>query len=176
MVQFAGGWLFDRMKAGWDVTILVAEHPDERPLQILGARIIDLECALTSEEQRPRPQALAAPATLLGCDSRVRLRVLEALDDRVTEVALWGETSQAELGNNTLALVEHRLSAVARAFKAQALTAAGVGSASSGLTETFRRGVRARPSVAADLMPAGQGVSPVSGRAERPGPVRIISV
>ena len=43
VVKFAGGWLFDRAMAGWDVTVLVADHPDERPLQILGAQIVDLE-------------------------------------------------------------------------------------------------------------------------------------
>ena len=50
---------------------------------------------------------------------------------------------------------EHRLSAAARAFKAQALTAAADPDAGSvGDTETFRCGVMATPSVAADLVPA----------------------
>src|SRR5439155_14971420 len=43
VVKFAGGWLFDRAMAGWDVTVLLVDHPDERPLQILGAHTIDLE-------------------------------------------------------------------------------------------------------------------------------------
>ena len=33
VVKFAGGWLFDRAMAGWDVTVLLVDHPDERPLQ-----------------------------------------------------------------------------------------------------------------------------------------------
>ena len=48
VVKFAGGWLFDRAMAGWDVTVLVADHPDERPLQILGVQIVDLEYALAT--------------------------------------------------------------------------------------------------------------------------------
>ena len=97
VVRFAGGWLFDRAIAGWDVSVLLtdlADHPDGRPLQILGAQIVDLGEALASvesgAESRPRPQALAAAADLFGCDPRVRQGVLQALDHGVTEVTLWG--------------------------------------------------------------------------------------
>jgi len=61
VVKFAGGWLFDRAMAGWDVTVLVADHVDPRPLQILGAQIIDLEHALESAGQTPRPQNSRSP-------------------------------------------------------------------------------------------------------------------
>jgi hypothetical protein len=157
VVKFAGGWLFDRAMAGWDVTVLVAEHPDDRPLQILGAQILDLEDALASIETRPRPQALAAAADLFGCDPRVRQGVLQALDHGVTEVTLWGETWPAEL-DDSVGLVQHRLSTAAQTFKAQALAAAlnvgGAPQSSIGHTETFRSGLLACPSVAADLVPA----------------------
>jgi hypothetical protein len=154
VVQFAGGWLFDRAMAGWDVTVLVADHPDARPLQILGTRVIDLEDALAAVESRPRPQALAAAADLFGCDSRVRQGVLQALDHGVTEVTLWGETWPAEL-DHSVGLVQHRLSMAAWTFKAQALAAAAVPHASIDYIETFRSGLLACPSVAADLVPAG---------------------
>ena len=72
VVRFAGGWLYDRAMAGWDVTVLIADRPDDRPLQILGVQVLDLEDALASVGTRPRPQALAAAADLFGCDSRVR--------------------------------------------------------------------------------------------------------
>lgn len=94
VVRFAGGWIFDRSMAGWDVTVLVADHPDVRPLQIVGARVLDLEDALTSVQSRPRPQALAAAADLFGCEPRVRQGVLQALDHGVTEVTLWGRTGR----------------------------------------------------------------------------------
>src|SRR3974377_1817445 len=53
VVQFAGGWLFDRAMAGWDVTVLLADHSDCRPLHILGARILDLEEPLVREVSDP---------------------------------------------------------------------------------------------------------------------------
>jgi hypothetical protein len=157
VVRFAGGWLFDRAMAGWDVTVLLpdhsAEHADDRPLHILGARTIDLEYALASVGNRPRPQALAAAADLFGCDPRVRRGVLQALDHGVTEVTLWGETWPAEL-DDSVGLVQHRLSTAAQTFKAQALAAAASPASSIGVVETFRSGLMACPSVAADLLPA----------------------
>ena len=157
VVRFAGGWLFDRAMAGWDVSVLLtdlADHPDGRPLQILGAQIVDLEEALASVEYRPRPQALAAAADLFGCDPRVRQGVLQALDHGVTEVTLWGETWPAEL-DDSVGLVQHRLSRAAQTFKAKALAAAALPDGSVGHIETFRSGLLACPSVAADLVPAG---------------------
>jgi hypothetical protein len=153
VVRFAGGWLFDRAMAGWDVTVLVADHRDERPLQILGAQTIDLEYALASAGQRPRPQTLAAAADLFGCDSRVRRGVLQALDHGVTEVTLWGQTWPTEL-DDSVGLVQHQLSAAAQVFKAHALAAAAVPDVPIAPTETFRSGIMACPSVAADLVPA----------------------
>ncbi|OBH29340.1 hypothetical protein A5692_21025 [Mycobacterium sp. E342] len=152
-VRFAGGWLFDRAMAGWDVTVLVADHPDDRPLQILGARVVDLEDALASVHSRPRPQALAAAADLFGCDARVRQGVLQALDHGATEVTLWGEGWPAEL-DESVGLVQHRLSMAAHMFKAQAMAAAALPLAPLGHVETFRSGLLAWPSVAADLIPA----------------------
>ena len=154
VVRFAGGWLFDRAMAGWDVTVLVADHPDERPLQILGAQIVDLEHALATAEHRLRPQTLAVAADLFDCDPRVREGVLQALDQGATEVTLWGQTWPAEL-DDTVGLVQHRLSAAARAFKAQAYAAAAISPVSIEPIETFRSRVTAGPAVVADLIPAG---------------------
>jgi len=159
VVRFAGGWLFDRAMAGWDVTVLLADHPDDRPLQIIGAQTLDLEEALAAIdsgiETRPRPQALAAAADLFGCDLRVRQGVLQALDHGVTEVTLWGESWPSEL-DDSVGLVQHQLSTAAQIFKAQALSAAlntGVPDSAIGQTELFRSGLLACPSVAADLVP-----------------------
>jgi hypothetical protein len=157
VVRFAGGWLFDRSMAGWDVTVLLTDlvdHRDVRPLQIIGTRTLDLEYALASVDDRPRPQALAAAADLVGCDSRVRQGVLQALDHGVTEVTLWGDTWPAEL-DGSVSRVQHRLSMAAQMFKGKALAAAGIPANLIGHTETFRSGLLACPSVAADLVPAG---------------------
>jgi hypothetical protein len=153
VVKFTAGWLFDRAMAGWDVTVLLVDHPDERPLHILGVQIFDLEQALAVAAHRPPPQTLAAAADLFGCDSRVRQGVLQALDQGATEVTLWGETWPVDL-DDSVGLVEHRLSAAAQAFKAQALAAAGLPGYPVGPVETFRSRVMACPSVEADLVPA----------------------
>jgi hypothetical protein len=154
VVRFAGGWLFDRAMAGWDVTVLVADHPDDRPLRILGVQILDLEQALASAGHRPPPQTLAAAADLFDCDSRVRQGVVQALDQGATEVTLWGQSWPADL-DDSVGLVQHRLSAAAQAFKAQALAAAAISVESIEPVETFRSRVMASTAVEADLIPAG---------------------
>jgi hypothetical protein len=152
VVTHAGGWLFDRVMAGWDVTVFIADHADVRPLQILGTQTLDLDDAFVSRDRRPRPQALAVATGLFGSDLRVRRGVLKALDRQLTEVTLWGETRSSELDETTDS-VQHPLSAAARVFKAQALAAAAAPNPSVGMTETFRSRLIARPLVA-DLIPA----------------------
>ena len=152
VVTHAGGWLFDRVMAGWDVTVFIADHADVRPLQILGTQTLGLDCAFAPRDDRPRPQALAVATDLFGTDLRVRRGVLKALDRELTEVTLWGEARSSELDETTDS-VQHQLSAAARVFKAQALAAAAAPNASVGFTETFRSRLIARSSVA-DLIPA----------------------
>ena len=151
-VRFAGGWMYDRVMAGWDVTVLLADRTDERPLQILGVATSDLESALAFWVERPHPQTVAVAADLFASDERVRQGVLGALEQGLTEVTLWGDSWPAEL-DDSVGPAAHHLSAAARAFKTQALTAAADTGIVSG-TETFRCGVMATPSVASDLIPA----------------------
>lgn len=154
VVRFAGGWLVDRVMAGWDVTVLITGDDDLRPLEILGVRIQDLESALADWTDRPHPQTVAVAAELFAADERVRRGVLGALEQGMTEVTLWGDRWPDEL-NATVGSARHELSAAARAFKAQALAATpGLGAVSVEPTETFRCGLAALPSVAADLTPA----------------------
>jgi hypothetical protein len=151
-VRFAGGWIYDRVTAGWDVTVLIRDDEDVRPLEILGAEVRDLESVLAAWEHRPHPQTVAVAADMFDSDSRVHHHVLNALEQGATEVTLWGERLPAEL-DNSVDSVQHQLSAAARAFKAQALAAASdSGAVTVGRTETFRCGMMA--SVAADLIPA----------------------
>jgi hypothetical protein len=152
VVRCAGGWLFDRVMAGWDVTVFVADAPDVRPLQILGAATADLEAALASAGQGPRPQAVAVAAGVFGRDARVRDGVLKALDCGQIEVMLWGDPWPAEL-DPTINSVQHRLSVAARAFKAEALSAAAVPSTWIGDTEIFRTGTLSCHPIGADLVP-----------------------
>lgn len=154
VVSYAGGWLFDRVMAGWDVTVLVDGREDLRPIQILGPDTLDLETALATWPERPRPHALAVSMELIGIDSRIRTGVQDALAHGTTEVTLWGERWPTDL-DRSVDSVEHRLSAAARAFKAQALAALGLPALAVGAVETFRSGVTNCLSVAADLVPAG---------------------
>jgi hypothetical protein len=149
-VRFAGGWVYDRVMAGWDVTVLVSGDDDARPLEILGADVRDLESVLQAWEERPHPQTVAVAAGLFAADARVREHVLNALDQGATEVTVWGERLP-EL-DESVDSVQHRLSSAARAFKAQALAAANDSAGDIGHSETFRCGMMA--SAAADLIPA----------------------
>lgn len=153
VVRHAGGWLVDRVMAGWDVTVLVTGDDDVRPLEILGVRVQDLEATLEDWTERPHPQTVAVAADLFATDERVRRGVLGALDQGMTEVTLWGERWPDEL-DSAVGSVRHELSAAARAFKAQALAATPGGTATVEPVETFRCGLAALPSVAADLTPA----------------------
>jgi hypothetical protein len=151
-VRYAGGWIYDRVMAGWDVTVLVDGDDDIRPLQILGAETLDLDAVLADWEDRPHPQTVAVAAELFDRDRRVLAHVRNALDAGTTEVTLWGERMPAELDHSVDSALHH-LSAAARAFKALALAAAddpATGPVSA--AETFRCGLMA--SVAADLVPA----------------------
>ncbi|OBF30074.1 hypothetical protein A5724_24880 [Mycobacterium sp. ACS1612] len=149
-VAFAGGWICDRVMAGWDVTVLISADEDARPLEILGAEVRSLEAVLAAWEDRPHPQTVAVAAELFDSDARVHQHVLNALEQGGTEVTLWGERLPAEL-DDSVDSVEHHLSAAARAFKTQALAAADA-DATVSRAETFRCGMMA--SVAADLVPA----------------------
>lgn len=61
VLRLAGGWMFDRVLAGWDVRVLAADQGGIRPLRILGANEDDLETMLTSAGADPcqQPQTLA---------------------------------------------------------------------------------------------------------------------
>ena len=100
VVRFAGGWMYDRVMAGWDVTVLLADDVDERPLRVLGVDTADLDSALALWAERPHPQTVAVAADLFASDDRVRRGVLGALEQGLTEVTLWGEHLPAELDDS----------------------------------------------------------------------------
>jgi hypothetical protein len=139
VVQSAGGWLFDRARAGWDVNVMVAGGGDPRPLTILGATARDLnKGVLSMVRNSSRVGALAVSAELLGADGRVRDEVVHVLKRGLTEVTVWGSHWPAELGRQADA-VHHRVSSAARAFKAHALVAAHVSADADTSSETLFR-------------------------------------
>lgn len=137
VVESAGGWLCDRVRAGWDVNVLVADHQDARPLTILGATALDLEGEFASiMRTASRGGAVAVSADLLGADTRVRDEVLRLLKRGMTEIIVWGDEWPAELGRR-VDPVQRQMSNAARAFKAHALGAAAVETDSIAPVETL---------------------------------------
>ena len=139
VVQSAGGWLLDRGMAGWEVNVLVAGQEDTRPLRILGVRTHELRTGFASIIRGPeRAAGLAVAADLVACDERVHEEVVAAIDNGLTEVALWGDGWTPKFGGR-VDPVQYRLSATARVFKGHALTAAGLADVSVGRSETLLR-------------------------------------
>ncbi|WP_040752800.1 hypothetical protein [Nocardia transvalensis] len=155
-VRRIGGWLCDRTMAGWEVTVLVADATEVRPLRILGATVLDLEASLASPVHDTWPHVVAVAPELFVSDKRVRRGVLECLDRDLIEVVVWGGDLPAEL-DGRLGAVQHRLSVAAQAFKRAALTAAGDPAAEIGGVELFRCGelLLTGPWGGTDLVSAG---------------------
>lgn len=127
VVQTTGGWLFDRVMAGWEVNVVLPHGGDDvgqlRPLRILGVRVLDLESEF--DTSGPMGQGLAVSVDAFTAHDCVREWLRKAVDNRLTEVALWGEGWPLGV-NRGLTKTRYQLSAAARAFKRQALRAAGM--------------------------------------------------
>jgi hypothetical protein len=146
-----GGWLYDRVRAGWEVNVLLPQKCDSRPLQILGIQAADLDSQILSARTGCAARGLAVSADMFAADVRVRQEVLNALDRWMTEVTLWQDGWPLAVGHRT-ATVQHVLSAAARAFKRHALIAAGI-SYSVGPTETLRSDMKGCLPVDSELIP-----------------------
>jgi len=124
-VQSVGGWLFDHAIAGWEVTVLLIDEEDPRPLRILGADVLGPVVGLEPRTRRPPAQLLALAGDLLARDDvRLGESVSSALRRGLTQVVVWGDHPPPEWDHGLYA-VRHELSCAARAFKAHALAAAG---------------------------------------------------
>ncbi|WP_155981465.1 hypothetical protein [Nocardia sp. BMG111209] len=125
VARYAGGWLFDRVSSGWEVTAIVADHADTRPLDILGVRVVDLESAFAARVRSPMPNALAIDTELFAADDRVRAGLLDIFDhELIDHVTFWGDRPLGDLGAR-FDPVQHRASRAAQVFKARALSVAG---------------------------------------------------
>jgi hypothetical protein len=136
VVQSAGGWLYDRAMAGWEVAVLLPQRCDTRPLRILGVQTLDLESELATLPTGSTSQSLAVSAEAFTADARVRDTVLQSLDDRLIEVALWGDGWPLGV-NRATTRAQHVLSGAARMFKGYALAAAGIPDTTVDPTETL---------------------------------------
>ena len=153
MVDSIGGWLYDRVRAGWDVHVLLAQECDRRPLEILGMRAVGLDPRILSASTDCAGRGLAVSADMFADDHRVQREVLAALDRWMTEVTLWQDDWPLNVEHRTIT-VQHLLSGAARAFKRHALAAAGVRT-SVQPTETLRSDMKTGLPVVSELIPVG---------------------
>jgi hypothetical protein len=136
VVHSAGGWLYDRVMAGWEVTVLLPGGCDTHPLRILGVAVADTESQFLPAALGSISNTLAVSAEAFTADARVRDKVLKSLDDRLTEVALWGDGWPLGV-NRGMTRAQHVLSSAACKFKSYALAAAGIPSVLVEPTETL---------------------------------------
>jgi len=155
VVGAAGGWLFDRSMAGWDVTVVAADVSHCAAAHILGAQVLNLQSALRARGKGPRPQAIAVSAELFNTNGQLREGIAETLRDGQIEVSVWGRLWPDEV-SDCLAPTEHHLTRAALAFKRSALAATGQSHDPVCAIEVFRTGrvLRCLPN-ARDLVPAG---------------------
>lgn len=153
VVCSVGGWLYDRVRAGWEVNVLLPQQCDTRPLQILGMQAAELDSQISPASTGCAARGLAVSAEMFASDSRIRQEVLNALDRWMTEVTLWHDGWPLAIGHRTTT-VQHVLSAAARTFKRHALTAAGVADTVAP-TETLRSDMKAWLPVDSELIPVG---------------------
>lgn len=148
VVTCAGGWLFDRVMAGWEVTVAVPRLVDPAPLQILGVHPVTRATPLDAGAG-----ALAVAGALCHTDSRVRDLLGAALRSARTEITLWGAAGIVLPGGRGIG-VRHELSTAARVFKAQALAAVGACATAVEPFEAFVSHGRAPRTEHPDLLPA----------------------
>lgn len=136
VVRQVGGWLFDMRAAGWEVTVCVIDHADPRPLEILGAIVIELEQFLGSAFEEIQPYAVATAMDDYRDNPGIRDGVLRHLEQRNARVVLWGAREPTDLAGR-LEAATHHLSVAGCAFKACALTATGAFDERVEATESF---------------------------------------
>lgn len=124
LVRSAGGWLFDRAMAGWDVNVVVTGECDPRPLQILGVNTHRSD-PNDDPSDPPRVLALAASCEAITDDQQLRATLLRAMKGSTGDVLVWGDSCVQSMERG-VGSVEHELSSAARAFKGHALAALGL--------------------------------------------------
>ncbi|MFV8047936.1 hypothetical protein [Mycobacterium sp. 48b] len=137
-VESAGGLICDRAMNGWHVTVVATDLRHANSMQILGADVVDFNEALSVRGRGPQPHALALSVGLLREQPQVRNELMDTIKQGRTEVAMWGSEWPSEM-EGLVTSVEHRLTAAALAFKAQALLA-GANSTVASRNEVFRMG------------------------------------
>lgn len=148
VVHSAGGWLFDRVMAGWNVRVALADAGDLAALKILGVQAVSMAAVFGAT-----PAALAVAGAVCSADDRISDALAASVRSARTEVTVWGDVwvpSAGRPGDE----VRHELSSAARVFKAQAAFAAGLDPAVSPY-EVFRSYGPSITTDYPDLQPVG---------------------
>ncbi|BCI54318.1 hypothetical protein NIIDNTM18_35960 [Mycolicibacterium litorale] len=117
-IRHAGGLMFDRRRAGWQVVVVTDDAVHSRALTILGARIEspgDAESRLSVAERGIRTVVAARSQGPAGWE----------LLKPCNELLLWGHQVD-EQSTGAMRPVRHDLSTAAQIFKAQALFSTGL--------------------------------------------------
>jgi hypothetical protein len=137
--------LFDRVRAGWRVRVIVAERSSERPLHILGISAVvslaDIDAddpLLGNSSTTSRPATVAVYGGILIDHRVVRDRVASALRRRDTEIVVWGE-APTNLGRLLVSASYDQMSTAACVFKTRAAEAAGLDILDCARPEVFVR-------------------------------------
>lgn len=153
VVAGAGGWLYDRRAAGWEVTVFVPDLRDTRALRVLGVRACALNASTLAGDVEGHE--LAVSATAFADDTAVREVLSRALGQARVGATLWGEGWPMPIAR-AVHPVAHPLSAAALAFKKQALAAAGLASDTCESRESFVTDLRLHASADSDLIPVAR--------------------
>jgi hypothetical protein len=126
-VRAAGGWMCDRVRAGWHVLALIPESCDATPLHILGVSTSAMAAAPDRAWLTTTPATLAIGTDFKSLPSQVRDSVRVIMSERTTEVIVWGDGDVD--ANRRLQDVHHQLSPAALCFKRHAMRAASLSEA-----------------------------------------------
>lgn len=137
VVHAAGGLIYDRSSGGWDVEVQLTASGDGRPLQILGATSTSLADLDISREGSQWPDAIIVSPHVYRDNIAVRDYFTRALLRSQATTAMYGDDWPAGLGKD-IGRVAYQLGPAARAFKRQAMLAAGLTPAPTASAEALR--------------------------------------
>ena len=120
----AGGLIVDRTMSGWRVSVQLSLEGDARPVQILGAELVDaVEAPGLADE--------AGCVLVVGPEAYAKVISDDELPAGCAEILVWGATP------DPAHLFGHNLSAAALAFKTLAVTAACISADEVSAAEAF---------------------------------------
>lgn len=151
-IRSAGGWLCDRVRAGWKVNVVVDEVADVRPLEILGIRSFSSDDKFGALKDAPLA-ALAVAADVISQDIQLLKFIDRVVERKAIEFTLWGEYVPVGL-EGRLQRVRNHMSPTAAAFKKYAAGACSITCPADEPVEHFHSSGLWYPTDGTDLVPS----------------------